>query len=249
MDISTFGNTINQATKRIAVASVVVLFSIGILLAVVTGVRGPTYYYNWGLEGHLFTFASSLQYFVAAEIAFICFWIARSLRGSNAGGVHRPWLWLPISFGFALAACDEMLCWHERLLPRFGYANPWFRQLALGQSDNLFVIGISVVALIFTIFFLRELVPVRRAVAYYGIGLFLLILAGAIDYLPRPMLQQRLPLGTEELAEYFSGTTFSIAFLYYALDRFRLVLLGALVSGGEPGNAASAAVEQEPATK
>lgn len=232
MDSQARVKRIDEVSRRISKATAATIFGWGVLFAFVTSFRGPQYYANWGYEYCLFSFGSALQYYMAGQAALICFLIARHNRMRGVGKGRHPWLWLAMVPGFAYAAGDEMLVWHEKWLLAAAKHFPWMKHMFFAgiEPDSLLVLSLAIFGLVFTIFFFREIATVRSAARFYVLGLFLLMLAGAIDFLPKPVLQQRLPLGTEELGEYFSGASFAVAFLLYAVEQARLGLVNWLRS-------------------
>lgn len=214
---------IGRLALKLGKVAVITLYGAGILLVIVTAFRGEHYYTTWNDENNSFTYGSSLHYFVAALAAYTCFIIADYHRRNGTGMVRHPWLWLAVSAGFTFAAFDEMLSFHERLGSALDKSS-WYHHLYFTYSDDVFVMGYGIIALLFTVVFVRELWPVRQAVRYYTAGVFLLLFAGAIDYLPYNLATDLLPGGVEELAELFAGTSFAAAFVIWGLDRSRLAL-------------------------
>jgi hypothetical protein len=210
--------------------TVVLLYGMGILVASVTTLDGPYYYSNWSKEHTLFTSVSSLQLFIAALAAVGCLQIARYHQRNRTCGVRRPWMWLPISIAFAFASGDEILCLHERMGNSLNNSVSWFDRLYYRCSDDIFLLLYGIGAVVFTLFFMRELRLAPRASRYYVAGLAALIFASLMDYLPWRTFGAGFPVGTEELAEYFAGISFSISFILYAIYMSRLALVDWLES-------------------
>lgn len=206
------------------------LYGAGIFLAFVTSFKGPYYYSNWGAEHTLFTSGSSMQFIIAGIVALVCFSIARHHGKRGTGGVLRPWVWLVVAGGFFYAAVDELGCVHERAGEILDSALPWFSKMYVNSNDDVFVITYGILALFASVLVLREMRPFRKSVYFYIVGMFLLLLAGLMDYVPESIIRRASLQGVEDLAEYFAGTSFSASFLLYGLDRTRLALMDWLVS-------------------
>ncbi|MEN6370447.1 MAG: hypothetical protein ABFD64_00380 [Armatimonadota bacterium] len=218
MALHEINQDIDRSVQRLSNALVLTLYVAGALLAIATAFKGPYYCWDWDHEETTFTYGSSIFYFIAAVAAYACLHIARYLKKIEMGRVRHPWLWFAAFLGFLYAACDEMLMYHERLGHVLDKAS-WYHHLYIVKSDDIFVLAYGTISLLFMIFLVRELLPVKRALKYYLVGVVLLVSAGMLDVLALSALITR---GIEELCELYSGISFASAFIIWGLDRARL---------------------------
>jgi hypothetical protein len=222
---------VDGLTRKISRVAIVTLCGAAAMLALITAMR-PGGAANWERETGLFNYGSSQMTFLAALAAFLCFWTARSHHKSMTGGVQHPWIWAAAALTLLCAALDDGIGLHERLVPAFRDAHPWFKHLYFRKagSDSTVMFALVMGAFIFTIFSLRELTPVRIARKLYLSALCTVFAAGMIEYLPPYILTDRLPTGSEELLDLVSSTLFCLAFGAYALDRTKLAVLNWLLA-------------------
>jgi hypothetical protein len=214
---------VDRAARRVTLTGIKFLYVAGVIVAILTALQGPHYYTKWGAEHSVFTYASSIQYLLAAVLALVCFRISLYIR-RNGILTCRPWLWLPVAAGFLFAALDEQFYLHERVGATVEEGGGPLNALYFNHFDDLFMVTYAIGALVFSYFLLREMRPSKTAVRFYIAGVCLLVFAAAQDFFPKHITRPIVPRGVEELSEYFAGVSFVVAFLAYSVKCCQLAL-------------------------
>lgn len=208
---------------RIGNTAAILLYAAAVLAMILAGFRGHPYSTGGVSQHRILSLSQSLQHFMAALLAFICFWIAGYHKRNGSGGARRPWLWMVLFTGFIYAAYDKSLNVHEKLRPILTERFP-----SLAFAHDVLITFYAVAAIVFTVFFIAELRPVPRAARFYVTAMGLFIFAAAVDYVQMDLTSGTLAFTisgiVEETSQYLAGTTFALAFLFYALDRSWLAL-------------------------
>jgi len=192
------------------------LFAIMVVFVLFEALRGEQSWSKVKAEGNLWNYGSSLQYFVAGELAFVnallVWYAARLVRLRRRSWSFLPWT--AAGAGFTFFACDEMLEVHEKIGLRIEQGIPWLAEHYSGHADNLIIFGYGLGALVFAAALFKSMLLSRPAKAYFLAGMISIGTAVMMDLVPRDLYILYLPLReTEELLELLAGFLFAASFL------------------------------------
>ena len=192
------------------------LFVGAVLFVLFEALRGHHFWSKIKGEGNLWNYGSSLQYFMAAELALLN-GVLLGYYQALLGQGRRAWSWLPwaaAGLAFAFFACDEMLEVHEKVGLALERSVPGLSAIYSGRADNLIFLGYAVGAIVFSIVFFRTMSAQRESGRYFIAGLGMIAAASLLDVLPRELYVGHLPFReSEELLELFAGFAFTAAFI------------------------------------
>lgn len=229
------------------------LFLGAVLFVLFEALRGHHFWSKIKGEGNLWNYGSSLQYFMAAELALLN-GVLLGYYQALLGQGRRAWSWLPwaaAGLAFAFFACDEMLEVHEKVGLALERSVPGLSAVYSGHADNLIFLGYAVGAIVFSVVFLRAISAQREAGRYFIAGLGMIAAASLLDVLPRQLYVGHLPFReTEELLELFAGFAFTAAFISSGAHTLTRILgssghTGRLSPDGEPTALSAAEVKRE----
>jgi hypothetical protein len=195
------------------------LFAVLVMFVFFEALRGAQFWNKVKGEGNLWNYGSSLQYFMAGQMAFLNAILFRYYGGlsRSPGVVKQPMIWALAGAAFVFFACDEMLEVHEKLGLAIERSIPAIHHYYPGHADNLITGLYAVGGLFFAVSFLRGMAPGRAVRWYFVSAMGIMILSTAMDVIPKDLYVRYLPVReTEELMELLAGFLFMAAFMSVA---------------------------------